>query len=319
MLLSTLQDASDTRIVSGSWDGSAKIWSLADGSCLASLDGHENGVAVLGFPDGNTIATGSAGVQSQSSIVGFAYVCGTGGEKRVLKTLTDHGGPVRQLCMGADEASFYSCSNDGTVREWDLSGTPMRTLRTPTAPFVYGVCCSIRGTVAAACDDMCARVWEMETGSVQQIGHPCTVWCVCALDNGDFATGGSDGKIRIFSKDPARIATPDMLASYAAAVQASVESAAKRSSGKGNGVTAIDPTKLVSFFNAKPGTSEGEVKMFNKNGEAWAYQWSRSSATWIEIGPVVGGIARRRSSMAKSMIAFFPSSSKIQQLEARAS
>ena len=186
MLLSTLQDASDTRIVSGSWDGSAKIWSLADGSCLASLDGHENGVAVLGFPDGNTIATGSAGVQSQSSIVGFCIRLWNWREKRVLKTLTDHGGPVRQLCMGADEASFYSCSNDGTVREWDLSGTPMRTLRTPTAPFVYGVCCSIRGTVAAACDDMCARVWGMETGSVQQIGTrapygACAPWITVTL------------------------------------------------------------------------------------------------------------------------------------------
>ena len=95
-----------------------------------------------------------------------------------------------------------------------------------------------------------------------------------------------------FYKNPARIAAPDVLTSYAASVAAAVESATKRarsSGSSGNGVTSVDVTKLVSFFNAKPGTSEGEVKMFNKNGEAWAYQWSMASQTWIEIGPVVGG------------------------------
>ena len=38
----------------------------------------------------------------------------------------------------------------------------------------------------------------------QSIPHPCGLWCVTVLPNGDFITGGHDGNIRIFSKDANR-------------------------------------------------------------------------------------------------------------------
>lgn len=40
------------QLISGSWDGTAKVWDVASGSCLVTLGGHENGVCVLGLPDG---------------------------------------------------------------------------------------------------------------------------------------------------------------------------------------------------------------------------------------------------------------------------
>jgi phospholipase A-2-activating protein len=36
------------------------------------------------------------------------------------------------------------------------------------------------------------------------------------------------------------------------------------------------------------GDSDGAVKMFQRDGVAWAYQWSVPSATWIELGEVTG-------------------------------
>ncbi|CAN0532217.1 unnamed protein product, partial [Ectocarpus sp. 8 AP-2014] len=40
------------QLISGSWDGTAKVWDVAGGVCVVTLGGHENGVCVLGLPDG---------------------------------------------------------------------------------------------------------------------------------------------------------------------------------------------------------------------------------------------------------------------------
>jgi len=41
--------------------------------------------------------------------------------------------------------------------------------------------------------------------------HPCqTVWTVGQLDNGDVITGGSDGKVRIWTRDESRYATAEV-------------------------------------------------------------------------------------------------------------
>mmetsp|Transcript_27863 Transcript_27863/g.61074 ORF Transcript_27863/g.61074 Transcript_27863/m.61074 type:complete len:251 (+) Transcript_27863:140-892(+) len=37
-------------LVSGSWDGTARLWNVATGTCVATLDNHENGVSVVGLP-----------------------------------------------------------------------------------------------------------------------------------------------------------------------------------------------------------------------------------------------------------------------------
>ena len=48
------------RVVSGSTDSTLKVWNVATGKCVATLEGHSdqvNGVAV--FPDGRRIVSGS--------------------------------------------------------------------------------------------------------------------------------------------------------------------------------------------------------------------------------------------------------------------
>ena len=57
-------------LITGSWDGTARLWDLARGSCVATLRGHENGVCVLGLPSGD-VATGSTGRQEGNAVVGF--------------------------------------------------------------------------------------------------------------------------------------------------------------------------------------------------------------------------------------------------------
>ena len=55
------------------------------------------------------------------------------------------------------------------------------------------------------------RVWQDGT-CVQTIPFPCqSVWCVRAFPNGDFAVASADGVARVFTTDPARTASADVL------------------------------------------------------------------------------------------------------------
>ena len=133
-------------LVSGSWDGTARIWCLRANSCLCILDGHENTVSVAGLPpldddddddDGGAaravvrrVVTTSAGIASGSSIRGHAVriwqlksssssssstnVVVT--SELVAKVVDDHSGPIRDVTYDTFTEYIYTCSNDGTVK-----------------------------------------------------------------------------------------------------------------------------------------------------------------------------------------------------------
>ena len=76
----------------------------------------------------------------------------------------------------------------------------------------------------------------------------------------------------------------------AASFFAGVAERAQAASGKGGGqidLEALDDWGLALSGEAR-GDSEGQVKMFNNGGKAWAASWSAASQTWIEIGEVTG-------------------------------
>ncbi|GBG29098.1 Guanine nucleotide-binding protein subunit beta-2-like 1 [Hondaea fermentalgiana] len=278
-------------LVSGSWDGTARIWDLSSGTCKSVLPGHENGVCVLALPNGS-IATGSAGVQRNNRVEGFQVRLWRDGQQ--LSSLKEHQGAVRSLCRAAaDGATFASTSNDGTVRVWPAEGgASLATMSNPPGPEgspAFNFCVAAAdgfSRLAVASDDCCVRIWNPETGSMEEeIAHPCTVWCVVQLENGDFATGGSDGVVRVFSRDASRHAPGEVREGYLNEALKRREAIANKAS---NGGQKIDPSKLAKIYEAKPGGSDGEVKMFNKEGQAWVYSWSASSQTWIEVGEVMG-------------------------------
>ena len=135
-------------LLSGSWDGSARIWNVATGSCLATLGEHENGVEVVGLPPvpvspSDASATASATGSATGGLVGRLATTSAGiaqgnviSNHRVrifsvhLPTLTspvatttalrtvsnDHAGPIRSVAYDAATDSILTASNDGTVK-----------------------------------------------------------------------------------------------------------------------------------------------------------------------------------------------------------
>lgn len=57
--------------------------------------------------------------------------------------------------------------------------------------------------------DVGQRIWNAD--SPETLLHPCqTVWAVTQSDDGDIATAGSDGYIRVWSKHPDRQASAEI-------------------------------------------------------------------------------------------------------------
>ena len=299
-------------LVSGSWDGTAKIWNINSTNntydCLCTLDNHENTVSVAGLPcESNTVrklVTVSAGVANGNNITGhtvriWKLVSNASDVKSelVTKVSNDHSGPIRDVVYDSETHSIYTCSNDGTVKiRSAIDGKCTSTLAYPgnnDTPMFLSLC--VVGNwknkaVIAGSEDGNVVIWDVTDGTnkdAQIIGHPGTVWKVEPLASNssscDFITACNDGNIRIFTRSPSKVASTSVIEAFDKAVQ---ESKATRSSGP----TPEEIAKLPQWEmnSLTQGRSEGQVQVFQRDGKAIAAQWSASSQTWIEVGEVTG-------------------------------
>ena len=100
------------RIVTGSFDSTARIWDAASGRELARLAGHEGVIiGVAATPDGARIVTGSDDKTAR------IWEAASG---RELARLTGHDGPVWSVAVTPDGARIVTGSSDNTARIWKL-------------------------------------------------------------------------------------------------------------------------------------------------------------------------------------------------------
>ena len=98
-----------SRIVSGSDDGTLKVWSAISGKCLRTLVGHTGGVWSSQL-SGNVIVSGSTDRTLKVWNADTGYC---------MHTLYGHSSTVR--CMDMHDSTVVSGSRDGTLRVWDTS------------------------------------------------------------------------------------------------------------------------------------------------------------------------------------------------------
>jgi PFU (PLAA family ubiquitin binding)/WD domain, G-beta repeat len=107
----------DKKLISGSWDGTARVWDLeSGGACIQVLGPHENGVQVLGTTDGNiwTTSTGESVDDKPANFQIRSFDPATGQQTRT--SIKDHDGPIRSISRVPTLGGFATTSNDGTVR-----------------------------------------------------------------------------------------------------------------------------------------------------------------------------------------------------------
>ncbi|KAI0010836.1 ubiquitin homeostasis protein lub1 [Xylariaceae sp. FL0662B] len=268
-------------VVSGSWDNTARVWNVEKWETEVVLGGHEGAVWDVLPLDEATVATGCA----DKNIRIYSLRSAVGGEVEPRSTIYTPD-VVRALCQVPKDhpsgADIASASNDGIIRLWKLSGQQVGSLHGHES-FIYDLAALPSGELVSSGEDRTVRIWKGRD-CVQTITHPAiSVWTVAACpENGDIVSGASDGVVRIFSRSPERLASPEALAHF--------EESVKSSSIPQQQVGGVNKEKLPGpdFLKNKSGTKEGQVQMIKEeNGSVTAHQWSTGQQQWINVGTVV--------------------------------
>ncbi|HET9298439.1 MAG TPA: WD40 repeat domain-containing protein [Candidatus Polarisedimenticolaceae bacterium] len=143
-------------LVSGSVDGTARIWKVDDGSLFHSLQ-HPVGVTAVAFgPDGQTLATGSY----DGPIRLWDLTDG-----RLSRELKGHQGTVWSLAFHPSGHLLASGGNDTTVRLWRVTdGASVRSIQAHRL-IVWSVAFSPDGEhLASGSFDHDAKLWRVKDG-----------------------------------------------------------------------------------------------------------------------------------------------------------
>jgi WD40 repeat protein/serine/threonine protein kinase len=179
------------QVVTGSWDGTAKVWEVATGKELLTLTGPSASVAFS--PDGQRIVTGGTN--------GTAIVWDAVGGKKLL-TLTGHGDFIDSVTFSPDGRRIATGSYDKTAKVWDsASGKELLTLRGHSA-YINCVTFSPDGRqIATSGYDKTAKVWDSASGKelLTFKHHNEMVNCVAfSPDSQRIVSGSDDGTSRVW-------------------------------------------------------------------------------------------------------------------------
>lgn len=100
-------------LVSGSWDGTARIWDLREGKEIRKFEGHSHAVTVLGVMHLDLLVTGS-----QDKNLNFFRIS-TG--ERIKQVREAHTDIIRQIAF-IEDIGFLSASNDELLKLWTFDG-----------------------------------------------------------------------------------------------------------------------------------------------------------------------------------------------------
>ncbi|XP_029810262.1 WD repeat-containing protein 86 [Suricata suricatta] len=156
-------------LVTGSTDGTAKVWQVASGRCQQTLRGHTGAVLclVLDAP-GHTAFTGS----TDATIRAWDILSG-----EQLRVFREHQGSV--ICLELVNRHVYSGSADRTVKCW-LADTGERVRTFAAHGHSVSALKYHAGTLFTGSGDARARAFDAESGALQRVfrGHAFVINCI---------------------------------------------------------------------------------------------------------------------------------------------
>jgi WD40 repeat protein len=176
-----------TRVITGSEDATAKLWDVATGRLIRTLDGHADHVTAVAFSgDGTRVLTGS-----RNGTIKLWYAANGHTILTIELGAVIHGSP--QAAFSPDGTSLLTDSGDGPAKLWDAaSGRELRTFHHGTA--VRAVAFSPDGTRLLTGGDKLAKLWETATGRLLQAfgdgSHQLLTTLAFSPDGTRVVTGG---------------------------------------------------------------------------------------------------------------------------------
>jgi WD40 repeat protein len=187
----------EQHIVTGSSDGSLRLWDLETGAQIGEewqLDGNDAVWSMASSPNGKTIATGGGTTDCNVRLWDVET-------KKVISKWTGHMYVVCALCWSADGERVASGSWDGTARVWHVdTGKNILTIKIGQG-WVYAVMFSPDSSKLATGGNKEYRlkIWDAKTGELLNIlKHDRIVESLAWTSDGKKLISGSDELIRIF-------------------------------------------------------------------------------------------------------------------------
>jgi WD40 repeat protein len=170
----TLNDArfspDGTKVVTSSFDKTARIWDTTNGKSLFKLSGHTGTLGDANFsPDGTKVVTASDDKTAKIWDVSNGSL---------IKNLIGHASAVYDANFNSDGTKVVTASKDGNARIWDVSnGNSLFTLIGHTGS-VSDARFSPDGTkVVTSSTDKTAKIWDVSNGNLlfTLVGHTETI------------------------------------------------------------------------------------------------------------------------------------------------
>ena len=187
----------DTQIVTGSVDGTCKVWDTLSGDCLMTGAGHTFGVqALAAFPDGRRFVCGdrSGSLKIWSS------------DGTLIAQIKPTHRMIRSVLVVFDQV--LCCTEDRTITLWKASETDARAWHQSRAlsghqAWVYaavdlGIIDGAR-RVATGSQDWTVLVWSMDGEKTELAGHMASVTALCRVDGGRLVSGATDGAMCVWN------------------------------------------------------------------------------------------------------------------------
>lgn len=189
---------SGTDALTGSTDGTARVWDLEIGDCVLELEGHAGPVTALAIT-----ADGSLTVTASEDGTARAYEMEKG---QCLRVLAGHTSGVAALALDPWGRFVVTGGADGTVRVWELaSARSIHVMQTGSKQDGAGVLCLAMPPsgrlVAAGCANNAIEVFDVVSGSrvASLAGH--TNWVVAlavSTDGHTLVSASHDSTARVW-------------------------------------------------------------------------------------------------------------------------
>ncbi len=253
------------RLLTVSWDLSAKVWDLEEGTLLASLEGEADLTGAEFSPDGTQVLTAVDNVARIWDV--------ESGE--LIHTIEGHTDTVENASFSADGKRIITASWDRTAKVWDTeTGALQLTLSAHDYGVMNGVFSPDGQLIVTASKDNTAKIWDANDGQMLStlIGHSDEVWNVAFSPDGTrLVTVSWDKSAKIWDMlDYSLIATLD-------GHVLSIESAEFSPDGKMVVTASRDRSSKV--WDASNGSLIASLE--GHAGEVWSASFSPDSASVV--------------------------------------
>jgi WD40 repeat protein/uncharacterized caspase-like protein len=262
-------------LASGSRDKTIKLWEVASGTLLRTLDDHasvtgsttanpDSRPCVTFSPDGKILASGS-----QDNAVKLWDVA-TG---KVLRSLTGHSAYVYSLAFSPNGQWLASGSRDRTIKLWELStGRLLRTLTEHKEPVFFVAFSPDSKTLVSAGWDNKIRLWDTTTAKARTLSERFSeVTSVALSPNGKFiAIGSQDKAIKLSDLATGKARTIRGHADAISAITFSLDSRFIASASRDKTIKLWDVVTAQSLRTLTGYVSEVDSLAFSPDGQILA-------------------------------------------------